>query len=54
MRDRFLEGGAAQRLVAGLAPPFDRRVGNARLREVTSERFLLRRLAVEIVRKNTD
>jgi hypothetical protein len=41
MRDRFLESGAAQRLVAGLAPPFDRRVGHARLREVISQRFRL-------------
>ena len=41
MRDRFLEGGAAQRLVAGLAPPFDRGVGHARLREVMREHFRL-------------
>ena len=27
MRDRLLEGRAAQRLVAGLAPPFDRVIG---------------------------
>ena len=39
--DRLLEGGAAQRLVAGLAPPFDRGVGHAGLREVIRERFRL-------------
>ncbi len=39
MRDRLLERGAAQRLVAGLAPPFDRRVRHARLREVVRQRF---------------
>ena len=43
MRDRFLKRGAAQRLIAGLAPPFDGRVGHARLREVISERFRLSR-----------
>jgi hypothetical protein len=36
-----LEGGAAQRLVAGLAPPFDRRVGHAPLREVVRQHFRL-------------
>ena len=43
MRDRLGEGGAAQRLVARLAPPFDREVGLSRLREVMRERLGLRR-----------
>jgi hypothetical protein len=34
MCNRLLKGGAAQRLIAGLAPPFDRRIGEARLREM--------------------
>src|SRR5271168_3809578 len=41
MRDCFLEGGAAQRLVAGLAPPFDGIIGHAGLREVMRQRFRL-------------
>ena len=53
MRDRFLEGGAAQRLVAGLAPPFDRGVGHAGLAEVISERFRLgRRRIGEAIAQN--
>ena len=43
MRDRLGEGGAAQSLVAGLAPPFDREVGLAGLREMMRERLGLRR-----------
>jgi hypothetical protein len=39
MRDRLLKRGAAKRLVAGLAPPFDRRVGQPRLREMMRRRF---------------
>ena len=34
MGDRLLEGRAAQRLIAGFAPPFDRGFGERRLREV--------------------
>jgi hypothetical protein len=48
MRYRLLEGGAAQCLVAGLAPPFDRRVGLARMSEVMRERF---RLAAAVAAK---
>jgi hypothetical protein len=33
------EGGAAQRLVAGLAPPFDRLIVEARLGEVMRQHF---------------
>ena len=40
MGDRFLEGGAAQRLIAGLAPPFDGGVGHACLREVAGRQSL--------------
>ena len=43
MRDRLGEGGAAQGLVAGLAPPFDRKFALARLREMMRERLGLRR-----------
>ena len=43
MRDRLGEGGAAQSLVAGLAPPFDRKLGLAGLREMMRERLGLRR-----------
>jgi hypothetical protein len=41
MGDRLLESRAAERLVAGLAPPFDRRVGETGLCKVISERFRL-------------
>ena len=43
VRDRLSEGGAAQRLVAGFAPPFDRKLRLARLREVMRERLGLQR-----------
>ena len=39
MGDRLLEGGAAQGLVAGLAPPFDREIVEAGLREMMGDRF---------------
>ena len=53
MGDRLLEGGAAQRLVAGLAPPFDGGVGHARLREMMRQRFRLgRRRIGEAVAQN--
>jgi|ERR1700674_435299 len=41
MRCRLLKRGAAQRLVAGLAPPFDRSFGEARLREMMRDDFRL-------------
>ena len=41
MRDRLLERRAAQREVARLAPIFDRRFGQTRLREVMGEQFRL-------------
>src|SRR5580704_3452730 len=43
MRDRLGEGGAAQRLVAGFAPPFDRELGLAAQGEMMRERLGLRR-----------
>ena len=39
MGDRLLEGRAAQRLVARLAPPFDREVVEAGLGEMMGDRF---------------
>ena len=39
MGDRLLEGRAAQRLVAGLAPPFDGEVVEAGLCEMMGDRF---------------
>ena len=39
MGDRLLEGGAAQRLVARLAPPFDGEVVEARLGEMMCDCF---------------
>ena len=39
MGDRLLEGGAAQGLVARLAPPFDREVVEAGFSEVMGDRF---------------
>src|SRR5580704_17553868 len=39
MGDRLLEGRAAQRLVARLAPPFDREVVEAGLREMMGDDF---------------
>jgi hypothetical protein len=45
-RDRFLESGTMQRLVAGFAPPFDGRVGQTRLREVMRQHFRLGRRSV--------
>ena len=46
MGDRLLEGRAAQRLVAGLAPPFDRKIVEAGLREMMGDRFGFGRCAV--------
>ena len=46
MRDRFLEGGAAERLVAGLAPPFDGGIGQAGLSKVMRQHFGLSRRLV--------
>jgi hypothetical protein len=43
MRDRLGESRAAQRLVAGFAPPFDRKLALARLGEMMRERLGLRR-----------
>ena len=39
MGDRLLEGGAAQSLVAGLAPPFDRQIVEPSLGEVMGDRL---------------
>ena len=39
MRDRLLKGRSAERLVAGLAPPFDRKIVEAGLREMMGDRF---------------
>ena len=39
MGDRLLEGGAAEGLVAGLAPPFDRKIVEAGLREMMGDRL---------------
>ena len=53
MRDRLLEGGAAQRLVAGLAPPFDGGIGQTRLRKMMRQHFRLgRRRLRETVPQN--
>ena len=41
MGDRLLEGGAAQRLVAGLAPPFDGEIVEAGLGEMMGDRRLI-------------
>jgi hypothetical protein len=50
---RLLKGGAAQRLVAGVAPPFDGRVREPRLHEVMRQRFRLgRRRCGEAVAQN--
>src|SRR5580693_1222071 len=43
MRDRLLEGGAAQRLVARLAPPFDREFVEAGLSEMMGDDLRLGR-----------
>ena len=43
MGDRLLEGRAAQRLVARLAPPFDREVVETGLGEMMGDRFGLGR-----------
>ena len=49
MGDRLLEGGAAQRLVARLSPPFDREIVEAGLSEMMRERFRLGRRALGLV-----
>ena len=41
MGDRLLKGGAAESLVAGLAPPFDRRIGEARLGKMMRQHLRL-------------
>ena len=43
MRDRLLEGRAAERLIARLAPPLDRLIVEAGLREMMGDRFRFRR-----------
>jgi hypothetical protein len=37
MRDRLLKGRSAQRLVAGLAPPFDRKIVETSLGEMMGD-----------------
>ena len=49
MGDRLLEGRAAQRLVARLAPPFDREVVEAGLGEMMGDHFRLGRGALGLV-----
>jgi hypothetical protein len=49
MGDRLLEGRAAQGLIAGLAPPFDREIVEAGLREVVRDDFRFGRCAVRVV-----
>ena len=46
MGDRLLEGRAAQRLVARLAPPFDREIVEAGLSEMMRDRLGLGALAL--------
>ena len=46
MRDRLGERRAAQRLIAGLAPLFDRRFGQAGFGEMMRQHFRLRRRAL--------
>ena len=46
MCNRLLKGGTAQRLVAGLAPPFDRGVSKTGLGEMMRQHFGLRRRLV--------
>jgi len=46
MGDRFLEGRAAERLVARLAPPFDREIVEAGLGEVMRDGLRLGRRAL--------
>ena len=46
MGDRLLEGRAAQSVVARLAPPFDRLIVEASLREMIGDHFRLRRRAL--------
>ena len=49
MGDRLLEGRAAQRLVARLAPPFDRKVVEPGLGEMMGDDFRLGRRALGLV-----
>src|SRR6516164_9427026 len=42
MRDSFLEGRTTQRLIARLAPPFDREIVEARFGEMMGDRLRLR------------
>ena len=49
MGDRFLEGRAAERLIARLAPPFDREIAEAGLSEMMGERLRLGRRALRTV-----
>ena len=49
MGDRLLEGRAAQRLVARLAPPFDREVVEAGLGEMMGDDFRLGRGALGLI-----
>ena len=49
MGDRLLEGRAAQRLVARLAPPFDREIVEAGLGEMMGDDFRLGRGALGLI-----
>ena len=49
MSDRLLESGAAQRLVAGLAPPLDREIIEAGLGEMMCNDFRLGRGALGLI-----
>jgi hypothetical protein len=50
--DRLLEGRAAERLIACLAPPFDRKVVQPRLRQMMRDDFRLRRGALWNIAQN--
>ena len=49
MGDRLLERRAAQSLVARLAPPLDRQIVEAGLREMMGDRFRFRREVLGLV-----
>jgi hypothetical protein len=49
MGDRLLEGGAAQRVFARLALPFDRQIVEAGLSEMMRKRFRLGRSALGLI-----
>ena len=52
MGDRLLEGGAAKRLVARLAPPFDREIVEAGFGEMMGDDFRFGRRALRLIAKD--